>query len=60
METVEFMYGVQCPEWTGDAIIWILCLVVIPYCFDSDIKPNPMSWTQSMLYSCNTLVGSIV
>lgn len=53
----------SCMEFSvlsGDAIIWILCLVVIPYWFDSDRKPNPMSWTQSMLYSCNTLVGSIV
>ena len=39
---------------SGDAIIRILCLVVIPYWFDCDIKPNPMSWWAQLSEIQNT------
>ena len=44
----------------GDATSWILSVLVIPYWFDCDIKPNLMSWTRSMLYSSILLVVWII
>ena len=45
MEIVECMAAwVEFSVLSGDPIIRILGLVVIPYWFDCDIKPNPLSW----------------
>ena len=60
MDKVPSGEWVEFSVLSGDATSWILSVLVIPYWFDCDIKPNLMSWTRPMLYSSILLVVWII